>query len=84
VEGLRLGGSLQVLRFDTAYGLAPGAPPLFMGQATLQFSVRLWLASIEYARRDLLLAAEYGRWRGEIETPRTSSPASTTASPSSS
>ena len=68
IEGLRAGGSAQALRFDTSYKLAPGTPPVFTGLATLKLSLRLWLASIEFARRDLLLAIEYGRWTGDLDT----------------
>jgi hypothetical protein len=66
LPGLRAGFSLQALRLDLGYTLAAGAPPLFMGVANMEFSVLLWVASVEYTWRGLVLAAEYGRWRGEI------------------
>jgi len=55
IEGLRLGGSLQGLRLDT---------DLLMGTMPLSFQIEaiLWVASIEYAAKDLLLAVEYSRW----------------------
>src|SRR6185369_9613713 len=34
--------------------------------ATVEFPVRLWLGSVEYAAHGLLLAGEYGRWHGKI------------------
>lgn len=66
--GLRAGFSLQDLRVDSGYTLAPGAPPLFSGVATLEFTVLLWMASLEYTSGQLTLAAEYGHWRGEVDS----------------
>jgi hypothetical protein len=63
IDGLRTGVSAQVLRLDTAYGLPTGVPVL-----DLRFLFHLWVASIEFARDDLLLAAEYGRWRANIDS----------------
>jgi hypothetical protein len=67
VEGLRLGGSIQTLRFDTVYGL-PGQPPMPPSEISIGIPFVLWLASVEYAAHDLLLAAEYGRWKADVET----------------
>jgi hypothetical protein len=72
LPGLRAGGSLQALRidadlqFDAAYvsaaQMASSAPLEWDGVARLEAPVVIWVASIEYAARDLLLAAEYSRW----------------------
>lgn len=63
IDGLRLGGSLQVLRLDTDL-LAPGAS----SPITVKIPATLWVASVEYAVRDLLFAAEYSRWLVETES----------------
>lgn len=59
LEGLRLGASMQALKLD-AQGVIQGKP------ITLNLPVFLWVGSIEYAFRDLLLAAEYGRQRAGL------------------
>jgi hypothetical protein len=58
IEGLRLGGSLQALRLDLA-GTVPTGPFSFRTDAVLA------VGSLEYTRADLLLAAEYSRWRAQ-------------------
>lgn len=63
IDGLRFGGSLQVLRLDTDL-LAPGAS----SPITVKIPATLWVASVEYAVRDLLVAAEYSRWLVETES----------------
>jgi len=63
VEGLRLGGSLQFLRLET-HLLLPSTP----SQVAVNLPVMLWVASVEYTVRDLLLAAEYSRWRVRTES----------------
>jgi hypothetical protein len=63
VEGLRLGGSLQFLRLET-HLLVPSSP----GQVAVNLPVMLWVASVEYTVRDLLLAVEYSRWRVRTES----------------
>lgn len=78
LEGLQMGGGLQVLRFDTEFTLSPtlrdglvtaGAVPQdFDGRVPTRIPLRLWITSIEYAAHDLLLAAEYGRWHGEVQS----------------
>jgi hypothetical protein len=60
LEGLRLGGSLQVLRLDLDATLPT------VGKVSVKVPAVLGVASLEYARQDLLLAAEYSRWRVEI------------------
>jgi hypothetical protein len=66
VEGLRVGGSVQALRFNSSFNLTVpmGMPPVAL-EEDLPFL--LWLASAEYTYRDLMLAAEYGRWRADVE-----------------
>jgi hypothetical protein len=61
VDGLRLGGSAQTVRIDWDVSVA-------MLMAKVQFPVRLWVASLEYAGDRVTLAAEYGRWHGEIKS----------------
>lgn len=59
VEGLRLGGSFQMLRLDL-FALSPLAMPP-NNALEYRLSAKLWLVSAEYAGHDLLVAAEYGR-----------------------
>lgn len=61
VDGLRLGGSVQALKLDTTLLFATPAAPAPVS-VTGSISAVLWVASAEYAARDLLLAAEYSRW----------------------
>ncbi|MEO5769557.1 MAG: hypothetical protein ABIS92_14485 [Polyangia bacterium] len=56
LEGLRVGGSVQALRLNFNFVTSPGM------MDTNSFSAVLWATSAEYAWRDLLLSAEYGRW----------------------
>jgi hypothetical protein len=67
IEGLRMGGSVQALRFDTTYTL-PAMPPMPPAELSIGIPFLLWLGSFEYAAHDLVLAAEYGRWRADLET----------------
>jgi len=74
LQGLRLGGSLQVLRIDFAQLFAmtvampptetmpEGTPAKPAAVITGIAPVVLWVASLEYAAHDWLLAAEYSRW----------------------
>lgn len=72
LRGLRLAGSGQVLRIEANYSAQPGvaelfvmlglAPPGFNGRLNLDIPAVLWLVSAEFARDDLLVTAEYGRW----------------------
>jgi hypothetical protein len=55
LEGLRTGASVQALRLDSTF-VGPA------GMGSVYINAILWVASLEYARDDLLLAAEYGRW----------------------
>jgi hypothetical protein len=75
LEGLQLGASGQALRLENDVELTPAAteifkmlnilPPNSNGSIDDEFSVRLWVVSMEYAFRDLLISAEYGRWLAE-------------------
>jgi hypothetical protein len=78
VEGLRLGGSLQALKLETDILITDQMivpdPMTMMSRVvsvprreTLTLSGVLWVASIEYAPGDLLLAAEYSRWHLDLE-----------------
>ncbi len=58
IEGLRFGASAQFLELDI--DLATRTTPILT--ATLRIPAVLWVASVEYATHDLLLAAEYSRW----------------------
>jgi hypothetical protein len=61
IEGLRAGGSIQALRLDVDTRVGTTL-------VTLQVPVLLWVASIEYTIRDLLLTAEYGRWHLRVNS----------------
>ncbi len=63
IDGLRVGGSAQAVRFDFDVTVAAGA---VVAQSKVQFPVRLWVSSLEYAGDVVNLAAEYGRWRGDV------------------
>jgi hypothetical protein len=78
LEGLQLGASMQFLRFDfdftptpeqlAQYEMAGQLPADFGGVVTARLPIKLWVASIEYQREGLLLAAEYGRSYVDYET----------------
>jgi len=78
LEGLQLGGSAQVLRFDfeftptaeqtAQYDMDGQLPPDFDGIVRARIPVKLWVASAEYQWQGLLLAAEYGRQYLKYET----------------
>jgi len=78
VEGLQLGGSVQALRLDLDYappdqavaGLraAGQLPADYGGLVSARIPAVLTVGSIEYAPGDLLIAAEYSRWRTRIES----------------
>jgi hypothetical protein len=65
IDGLRLGGSIQVLRFDLNL-LVPSvaSPVLYKLPATLL------VASAEYVVREFLFAVEYSRWLVKAESSR--------------
>jgi hypothetical protein len=56
VEGLRAAGSIEALRFELDARI--GNQPL-----NVTIPGFLWIGSLEYAYEDLMLAAEYSRWR---------------------
>lgn len=72
VTGLRTGGSIQYLRLDadvlydstiTGPLIAAGELPTgFNGKVSAQIPILLWVGSVEYTMRDVLIAAEYSRW----------------------
>lgn len=78
VDGLQLGASGQFVRFDFDY--APTAeqrmqyeaagvlPADFGGIISARLDAALWVASVEYQRERLLLAAEYGRTHARYVT----------------
>jgi hypothetical protein len=75
LEGLRLGGSVQVLRLDI-HLLAPGvAAPIL-----LRIPATLWVASAEYTVRDFVFAAEYSRWLTKTESSNAIFPSSSVTS----
>jgi hypothetical protein len=61
VEGLRLGGSVQALKLNLGYVVGPET-------VSLQLPVVLGVGSVEFVRRDLLLAAEFSQWRVRIDS----------------
>ncbi len=61
LEGLRLGGSVQALRLNTA--IIAGTQ-----QSELDIPATLAIGSVEYAAHDWLLAAEYSRWYVTVDT----------------
>lgn len=75
IEGLRLGGSVQVLRLDARLLFDPkvyaplqtaGAlPQSFDGRVDIEIPALLWVASAEFVSQGLQLAAEYSRWHVE-------------------
>lgn len=59
--GLRLGGSVQTGRIDARLRATVPAPI----DIDVSIDGLLWVASIEYALGDMLIAAEYSRWHIE-------------------
>jgi hypothetical protein len=78
LQGLQVGGSVQSLRLDLDYvppetALAPlrmagTLPANFSGTVSAKIPAVLYVASVEYVADELLLSAEYGRWRTKIES----------------
>jgi len=79
LEGLQVGGSVQAIRLDLDYQ-PPAAlvtklqmdgslPADFRGPLKIEAPVLLTVGSVEYQTGDLLLAAEYSRWRAKLESP---------------
>src|SRR3569623_686028 len=67
LEGLRLGGSYLGLRADAAATIAASDPSMAASTLTQRLLFHLWIASAEFARDDLLLAAEFSRWIGRLD-----------------
>jgi len=65
IDGLRLGGSLQMLRLDTNLLAPPVAGPI-----QYRIPATLLVASAEYVVRELLFAVEYSRWLVKAESSR--------------
>jgi hypothetical protein len=78
LAGLRVGGSLQLLRLEVAGVVDPAVvamlkmldklPAMATGAVEASGDAVLAVASVEYAAYDWLLAAEYGRQRNETES----------------
>jgi len=62
LEGLRVGGSLQLLRVNTT-AFFPDMPT-----GLIETHVLLWVGSAEYSLGDMVLTAEYSRWRSRQES----------------
>lgn len=79
IEGLQLGGSVQKLRIDGNYEvpaaqvpvleMTGGLPANFVNPLPIQIPALLGVTSLEYSAHDLLLAAEYSRWRVGLSSP---------------
>jgi hypothetical protein len=78
LEGLQLGGSLQKLRLDAdlilpdaqipSYQKAGVLPADFKNPIPIQIPALLTIASLEYSAHQLLVAAEYSRWRSALNS----------------
>ncbi len=78
LDGLQLGASAQFMRFDFEFQPTPAQraayeadgqlPSDFSGEVWAKAPIKLWVASAEYQRDGLWLAAEYGRTYGSYET----------------
>ena len=64
--GLRLGSSLQMLRFNLN-ATVPGAAGAPATQLEEDVPFQLWMASLEYSIHDLLLAGEWGYWHADVD-----------------
>jgi hypothetical protein len=77
IDGLTLGASVQALRINVDFQFSPAAtdaleqaglvPSSYDGILKYKLPALLWVGSLEYAAHDLLLAAEYSRWRTDYE-----------------
>jgi len=69
LDGLQVGGSAQALRFDFSFSPTPDQeaqyqkagqlPPDYAGVVSAKIPIKLWIASVEYQKERLALAAEY-------------------------
>jgi hypothetical protein len=79
LDGFQVGGSLQAMRLDFDYQppaaliaslqMAGTLPADFRAPLRVELPALLTVGSVEYQVGDLLLAAEYSRWRVQIESP---------------
>ena len=70
--GLRLGSSLQMLRFNLN-ATVPGAAGAPATQLEEDVPFQLWMASLEYSIHNRLLAGEWGYWHADVDIrPQTS------------
>jgi len=65
VEGLRLGGSVQVLKLESTLLYGTGAMAM---RVSVDIPATLWVTSVEYASSNLLVAIEYGRWHVSVDS----------------
>jgi hypothetical protein len=68
LEGLRIGGSYLALRVNAAATITPTDTTMPSTDLSQKLVFHLWMASAEYALDDLLLAAEFGKWMGRLDT----------------
>jgi hypothetical protein len=61
LDGLRMGGSVQVLRLDSTLVVATK-------KVNVEIPVTLWVASMEYAKGNWLLSSEYARWHVDVRS----------------
>lgn len=66
VEGLRFGGTVQALQLDSQIlaNLIPTAPQMI----EMNIPALLWVASVEYAKDNLLVQVEYSRWHVRVDS----------------
>jgi hypothetical protein len=63
LEGLRTGASVEALKLETEL-VTPPEPATI----SVDLPAVLWVASVEYQKQDLQIAAEYGRWHVDVES----------------
>jgi len=68
IEGLRLGASYLGLRADADFTTMATDPASAPGMLDLTVVFHLWMTSLEFARDDLVLAAEFGHWHARLDT----------------
>jgi hypothetical protein len=78
LDGLRIGGTVQSLRLDwdailtpeqlAMYQASGALPPEATNELGVRFPLTLSIASIEYSAHDVLVAAEYSQWAGDVYT----------------
>lgn len=78
LEGLRAGGSVQILKLEGTLlydsdtwmplQMMGSLPATFDGNVDFDLPATLWAGSIEYAAYDFLFAVEYGRWHVKPES----------------